>query len=775
MSETLPARRPGLLRGYMRIVAAMTIQIGISFSISELSTPALGSPPIPTPGGQHVAQVIDFSRDQTLFDSGAQLGLAQAAVPLSGTTDAPDGTVIQARAVSLDDGGATSTAWADAGTAAGSAWSGSLDVPRSTSWFRVEVRVKGSNAPAGQTANRFGVGHIWAYFEQSNSARIFNSGYSQTPVPPVTDPEALQVFQVDRNTGTATRTLVSDATPVSASVARIANVLAAERPGEKFAIAAHVQPGTSPFEMIDDTDPDRVWAYEQNLHDLVAVDGAAVGAVFDTGWIAWSPKPDNEDRIIPILTGKLRDGTVLSPGATVSGNWGSYVLSHDLREFYDFAYTRVGLVGPHGRAATASQSDYETAADLDYMNMVDDWNAVLSDSANFPEFLPYVMETVGALRGVDDGNGGWTDEAHHSATDPDGLERLAQTQALLVLQTLGLANWPVPAFDSVYYEPSGAYADFWMDGQDITTLRDLRNGAGSSVHVRGWTLNGVPLTTEAQIVTDAGGSGFAGVRITPASPLDYGSNIQFGRGRLPGFLNYPGDYQTGYHQDLPVVDLGQGGLDAMTMKGRSTEGLGNTLPAPAQFTTVSDGTAAGTGPYFEDSSGHTFGSGVTSLRMEITGAISDTNGGSWLLASGGGVIGLELLASGLIRSNGGGKSGVPLVTTATPIALGTAYTWTLVLDLTAGTFTLDQDDGTGAVRVIDAALSAQPTTLAGGRYPVLLRKNGSSQMATQVLGSFSSIRMWRNDTTGAGAPWIDISGDAAAINAHPLKQGADAL
>lgn len=90
--------------------------------------------------------------------------------------------VVQARGVSLDDGGATTTPWTDVATiAANGTWSGVLTAPRSASWFQPEARLKSTPAVVSQGANRFGVGHALAIWGQSEPDRIISLFYDDTP------------------------------------------------------------------------------------------------------------------------------------------------------------------------------------------------------------------------------------------------------------------------------------------------------------------------------------------------------------------------------------------------------------------------------------------------------------------------------------------------------------------------------------------------------------------------------------------------------------------
>jgi len=476
------------------------------------------------------------------------------------------------------------------------------------------VRVQGAAAPAAQMAERFDAGHVWAIYEQSNWNRVFNITETLLPAP-VTDPEAVQIFQVERNPsspnlGMASRTFVTDATPVTASVVALANVFAAERPGEKLALASHTQSGASPMEMIQEPQTGaRKWAYEQAAHALITAAGQKVGLVLDMGWVSWNTGPSNAAAILPILTGKEIDGTLRNPGDTTTSG---YVLSHDLREFYDYTYTRLTFCGAHGKGVSTSKTDWLSPTDRDYEAMIDAWRGVMQDTAHFPEMLYCPATNDGALRGEDDGAGGWKDTIHHHGHVDWGQNRLARLGMMYALKTAGLAAWPVPAFDRAYFDPAGAYADFWMDGRNVTTERNRMGGA--SPYVRGWSLDG-QIVTSAQIIPNAGGSGFAGVRVTPPAgygPFTYVSTIDYGKGELPGFQTYPGNYRNDYVLDLPVIDVGAAGMPALPVRMRSAGQLANSLPAPASFTVniVS-------GPYFIDPNGFGSNTGQLTMRAKV--------------------------------------------------------------------------------------------------------------------------------------------------------------
>lgn len=84
--------------------------------------------------------------------------------------------------MSTDDGGATTPPWQDIATASGGTWAGTLaGAPRSSKWYRAEVRVKGSSAPAAQMANCFGAGLVIMFFGASNTDKDTNQKGAATP------------------------------------------------------------------------------------------------------------------------------------------------------------------------------------------------------------------------------------------------------------------------------------------------------------------------------------------------------------------------------------------------------------------------------------------------------------------------------------------------------------------------------------------------------------------------------------------------------------------
>ena len=705
------------------------------------------------PSQAFAISIAPFSRDKTVFDSGWAMGANAATIPLSGTTDAPDGTDIEVQIVDADTG-AQVVGWQTVATASGGTWSGDITgVQRNTSWLRPRVRAAGS-ATVAQGANSFGVGLVLAVYEQSNTARATDPSFSNTTPQTVTHPDDVQIFTVDRTTSAVTRTLISDATPLTAAMVSLANAFSGSLPGHKMGVPMHVQPGTSPQEMVDNSNSARNWSDEVALHTSVTADGSKVGLV-TSSWIAWDATERNVPRIVPVITGKLIDGTVVVPGTslTIDGA-AAYVQNHSLSELYDFVNeTRFALIGAQGRGKSSTQADYATTSDVNYEQYIDAWKA-LSDNANFTQFLPHSFEMIGGQRGVSNGSGGWTDTSHHAGNDADGLERLMAMMILAVLRSANLVSWPVPKFDRVFWDPAGNYVDYWMDGYDVTTKR-LLGGLpaipATFAHrdeVMGFTRNGTPVG--GTIVADAGGSGHAGVRIASGgTAFDYTDVIENGPGAAPGILQFPEDYIDKAVLNLPVVDVGQGGLDALPVAPRTAAALGNTLPAPVSFTTAAT----------EFTDPNTIGSGRTVFRLDVTGQVVAAVGGvDRQLAFAGPDLEVIIRAAGVVRVK---SSGTTQDFTAT-IVDDQVFDLSVVVDLVAGTIAVTLDGGatqTETITTPDAELPA-------GRDVQLLHRNSQRHAS----GTWSSIEVRFGDAAGANSPYKPLPDPLFPdINADPWK------
>lgn len=165
-----------LVRASLAGTTALTVAVGPNFGAPPAGSGGGGS------GGVGPLSVQDFSRDMVVYDDGSAVGRGYATVPVF--FGGPAGEVVEARAVSQDDNGATTTAWTPVGTISGAGTgAGALTVPYSDSWFKLEVRLQSTPATTAMTANRFAVGSVFANWGQSESARGWDTSFNNVAIP----------------------------------------------------------------------------------------------------------------------------------------------------------------------------------------------------------------------------------------------------------------------------------------------------------------------------------------------------------------------------------------------------------------------------------------------------------------------------------------------------------------------------------------------------------------------------------------------------------------
>jgi len=719
--------------------------------------------------------ITAFSRDRAIFDSGAGFGRAAADIPLSGTGTA--GEVVQARALSLDDGGATTTAWSDVATIdGGGLWSGTITVPRSASWFRPEVRLKTAPGVAAQGLNRFGVGHVISIWGQSEPDRIISTFHNTTTPPVVTDPEAVQIYH-----GAApppARHFVTSAAPLTAGAAAMAATLIAERPGEKFAVIFHTVPGTDPRELVDDANPGRSWAADKALHDFATADGQHVGLAA----MSWFAAPGSlgasyGEAMFPLFAGKTIAGGAVTFPATISYGAGlSYHADHWFGDLYDIAQTRWVPYGPHRFDIDADMQDAtHLVGGAIQANLANkqaarqSWRAMLT-LPDATMFLPATVEPVTFVNGTDDGAGGWTDFAHPAGNTPDGIQAWARLTAHAVLRSAGLSTWPVPAFDQSLWDPSGAWVEVWSSAGPVTTTRLARGepalvpGQAHWTEVMGFQINGAP-ARNTQVVAGR-------VRIFPNSgTFTYADAIQYGEGGATGMIAFPEDAFAATWKTLPIVNVGAPGVEGIPVAPLpAAAALTNTLPAAAQpFTT------SATGPYFLDPVNVPAGTTQMTFAARFRLAALPPSGSYILFAQAGGSFDVEILNNGSLRVNLRDSAAVKVLTNAlVPAGLGGGIWYDLVCSA-------DQVAQVCRVKLNGALIATLPFAVAGtglfasNRAISFLARNNAT---LQYIGTAELLRAWFSATgTGAepaAAPYKSIAGPASLANADAWKLGADA-
>ncbi len=728
---------------------------------------------LPPPG--NTISLTVFSRDRTLFDSGAGFGRAVASVPLSGGGTA--GEIVQARAVSLDDGSATTTAWVDVATiSAGGVWSGTISTPRSASWFRPEARLKATPAIATQGANRFGVGHVIAIWGQSEPDRIISAFYNLTTAPSIADPEAVQI--VVGAAATPTRSFITTAQPYTGAAAAMAATLIATRPGEKFAVIFHTVPGTDPRALVNDSDTSRLWSADKALHDYATADGQKVGLAA----MSWFASPGSlgsnyGEALYPLFSGKLLAGTVVSfPTDVTYGGTSSYHADHWFGELYDYANTKWVAYGPHRFDIDAVMQDATHlaggASQVNLSNKQDartSWRSMLT-VPTATMFLPLGIEPLTYVNGVDDGAGSWTDTPHPAGGTVDGAQAYARLTALAVLEAADLAPWSAPVFDNCLWEPTGAYVEVWSSAGPVTTTRLARGDAALGTTFSHWTtvmgfqINGQS-AQNAQIVAGR-------VRISRNGGGNFVStdSIQYGEGGATGALQFPADAFNATWKNLPIVNVGAAGLSGVPVRPLpSAAVLTNTLSAgAAKFTTSS------TGPYF--TSPTNVPAGVTAITFQAKirfPAMPSTSQITFAQSNTG--FDCEVLNNGTLRFNIRDGAGIKVLN-GTVVAAGIlANVWYDII------CSVNQTSKNLWININGSLIATVPFTTAGNGLFQSNRALGFLARGTgtlQFVGEVEHLKVWHS-ATGTGtapvtAPIKQIVGPASVANADTWKLGSNA-
>jgi hypothetical protein len=738
----------------------------LTLNLSPKGTTQSAPPPTGT------ITIDDFSRDRTLFDSGVAFGRSSAGVPVSG--QGTDGQIVQARALTIGDGGAGATNWTDIATIDTQGnWAGTIDAPLNTLWYRAEVRLKAIPAVTAQSGNRFGVGHVIAVWGQSEVERIYSTFYNNTPAPAVIDDDALQVFI--GASGNPARSFVTNTAPITSALAAMAATFIAERPGEKFAVVFQSVAGTDPRELVSDANPGRSWANDKALHDLATADGQSVGLAA----MSWFASPGSlgdyyGPAMFPLFAGKQTDGTpVTFPAVIADGLTSTFQADHWFGELYDYAHTKWVPYGPQRFDIDADMQDATHyvggAVQFSFVNKQrsrESWRQMLA-LPDATMFLPLALEPINYVNGYDDGAGGWADYSHPAGNTADGVQAWARLTAHAVMRSAGLTNWVPPIFDNAYWEPGGAYVEIWSSAGPVTTTRLARGEPALGTTYPHWTnVMGIQINASPAKNTSI----VAGrVRILPNAGTFVQSDVlQFGEGAASGALKFPEDYFAETWKNLPIVNVGVAGIDGIAVRTLASPSvLANTLVSgPPQFTV-----SASAGPWFYDPAN--IGT-IGQLTAVFEGALNTPASSEFLLVPTGANVTLTLLNSRVLRvflKDSGNTTLVP--TTLLPNAVPTGpVRIVLSVDLAAGYLRVWMD----GVQQGDFSFGANSGALAASvrRISVLAANNGSSQLG----GSFARIAIWKSATaTGADpatTPYHQIVGPASAANADTWKQGANA-
>ena len=626
----------------------------IGTALSPLAASRTGEAP---PAPSETITVAAFSRDRTLFDGGATFGRARASVPLSGS--AAPGRGVEARAVAED--GAPATGWVRVATAdEGGAWSGAIEVPRSTAWLAPEVRVAERPGLAAR-GTRFGVGHVIAIWGQSEIHQMLLPHQDQAGRAAIPD-DTYQVihhrreFDADAHRGTgAAGVLVKHLTsddPMTGAVSCICDTLHAIRPGEKVALVFQAVAGTSFQDLLDDgASAKREWVDDEAVHRFATADGQHVGAAL----MSWFASPRGlgggyGEALFPALFGVDRDGNPVSAPVDHEYHFGTtrtIHYDHLIADLYDFAHTRWVPVGPHRFETDRDLVDADTYAEAPTratgQERIEDcriaWRAMVANPAHGGACLPIAVEPLNYSNGEDgdpEGPGGWGDITHPSADTLDGLGLKGRLFAHAWARGCGFTDWPVPSWDHAALGPDGAWIEVWSDAGPVTTTRrargEARPTAGALPHwteVLGFQI-GRDVVTRAEIGPDGR------VRIHPEAGAFTAADrdaLRHGRGGGTGLLNRAADLDAGLWKDYPIVDFGlPDGVEGIAVR----PAVGAPIPAADAGSGAGDGSGSGTGNGSGDDSGSGGGgTGAGSGTGEGSGTGSGDGAGSGGTGSGG--------------------------------------------------------------------------------------------------------------------------------------------
>ena len=763
----------------------MDLSLGTAISASSFS-----------PGPRDASRVIltvaasSFGRSPVIFDSGAARGANAADIPLSGTSDAPDGAEIEVRIIRSADGGEVSP-WAVIATVAGGSWSGSYPaLGRQGSRLRAELRVAGESFIT-RMADEFLVGHVVCLIGQSEDSRMFHPVFDDRrfqSVPAFADDSLFVLTWQDHGAGGSYAANgvvpVSQGDALTASMAHFASVFAQNAAGEPLLLIDATEQGTSRTALVDDSNPDRDW--QATLADAVQIVrdyGSDVGVVLDT-WTASDSAPGDNFRIRfhPVYSGARIDGTPFPVGGTMADGGASYRIDHFLWDLtgqarpealFDADSTKLAFHGPHRFEdfTIDAQGNYVPELRTQKQDTRMSIRAMVADPQLAPIMRPKGPEILlyqnGTPTTATEWDGiryaevfdpdpstwvNWADAAHPSAYSDDGLPARARHTAVAALYALGRVSAEVPVFNRALWTPD--YAEFWWETSQgmvprLSTTR-IERGEPSPLeppHVRqvaGFWVDGAP----AEHTEIVGGR----IRIYPnTGGFDGTTRIDYGLGGASGVVSPPDDEFDGIWKDLPLADAGIAGVEGVALSPMPDQKLiGSTLPAAAQFLSSGDVIFRNPSPIPAGKSAITW---HWRVRPTLGGVTQDLGGIESARAT------LQRLPDGkmrLLMMDSGGLIPVPAMQTT--LAIGVLVDLVLCIDLASKRVRLWKD----GIPAEDLAVAPNVTTFESNRKLHFLSGSGNG-----FTGGVDTMSVWHSGTTDGniaalGLPFYSVSGRTLA-------------
>ena len=773
---------------------------------------ALGMTPMGEAGRQltakaHIATVADFPTDDLVFDSGYLRGTGgadrnAASIPLGGAlTDQATGPIsedvqIEARAALVDATGFT--AWQVVGTASTGAttWTGTMDLPRNASRYRIEVRVQGSDQ-IDQMGTVCAVGHVLTILGQSEHQRIGDANQQAALTPPTVAAEGrVRVAWRPNDEAEAVQwTVVSNTTPHSPAVAAMANALSEMRPNDHFTVLFQTKGATNLKQLANDAETLRSWA-----EDLDIVNKATGNQITGFGAVLldWTAGPgswgeDYDQAFGRFFTKKLPGGADMSAGDTYTGATSNDTITFD--HYWADLDPSVPVLpyGPH-RFETVATGDDATSS-VTYINAErDEAGALIGPMAQ-------KRMTRNAMRRLKDYPGGnfwpkgaspllyrngdagstvpWSDFAHPGKIDNNqGLPLWAQQNAYIAGRMMGWAAWTPPEIQPqhVTWEPSGAYVEIDI-GQTLSTVA-LQEG-DPSADVAGFEVSG--RDAAAEIVAGK-------IRVYhPDGTFTANDTLRFGMGGASGVLTMVGDVAAEIWKRWPMVPMiftAEYDASGNTCPGIALEPVSdyetvfaNPLGLPAGSSTIVDAASTWQDESYPDSINTPWSSVTNKVTMQLT--FTPVSG--WVPSSYQNLISYGSLdpvslslhsTNGRVRVRARDPNGVGSIQiNAHTVTYGEETTLTFAVDFS------DPADGKMWLRDGAGALLWSQNGIASSG---VFDRSVFTLFGGQYTGGFTRAVFWTDCAPDGSALPLQaayrvIAGTPQMVNAHEWKLGPDAV
>jgi hypothetical protein len=771
----------------------------------------------------HTTTIAANASDPLLFDSGFIRGPSgtdrnDGQVPLSGVMSAGGAAgAIEARAVSLDDGGVTSTEWQQVATlnAAETAWTGTLSVPRSSSQYRVEARVVGSSVSPVLQAGKIEVGHRVVWFGQSEHQRTFTSNSFIDP-PAVVNPGYTTVTYADYNPTSFSTETVTDANPVTGPVVVLSNMFQRMRPGDRFHIVAQLRGASNLGNLVDSSDSLRLWSDDKTILEN-GTGGPGMPGGFGFMVLGWTTGPgffgaDWAEQFVRFFTKADLDGNPMSAGDTWNAPNGGSITYDNFAEDMSADYASMPVLpqgahhylqvpGSYNAATYDPNTDTEVFAgpetnqsggDYPYMALR---RMATQSAARMNTYGAQFYEKGGSVIAYQTGDDEtlgqpvdiWADLAHPGNRTPDGQASFISQAALLAGEQIGWVPWDTPRLDASMFTWSANYVTLnppWP----ISTTHVQRGGADSEVG--GFSVNSKWANAELMP------SGEVRIYHPDGVPFGRGDELRYGMGGALDGRNFRADIERKAWQyapimplDLPSMGVSQAvGSTAVDLPGISVERMlgeneaGNDMPMPTDIFYIPQ-----TASFLdqEKRSGTTtadsgLGSQITvRMRFRVTNPFDSVEylfrlggfGDTWMRLSG--TDGEDRLfvrasdSSGTIRYNDVLSNGLT-ISAANPVW----HDLVLAIDMEANKlWVTDLEPGSAFTPVAVDWIGAGSTGL-------ITQGNGIELFPTSPEMECTGITVWKTCTADGSPPPLAeamrvIAGTPAQVNAHDwLFEGA---